>query len=147
MKSNHTYRWRKLPVVSTTLLLAATIFVAPTFANEIEQTQGFESSSSERSGYLLAQVPASCRQVIARSGLRVREQPSINSRVIGTIQNNRNVTIQTDVNTNGWVPISTPLPGYVYAQYLGMCDTGAAPPPSSCRRIVASAGNYLGYCR
>jgi uncharacterized protein YgiM (DUF1202 family) len=142
MKSNHSYRSHKLTVLQTSLLLAATVFASPTFANDISQIQGFKSSGSAKSGYLLAQVPASCRQVIARGGLRVREQPSISSKVVGTIQNNRNVTIQTDVATNGWVPISTPLPGYVYAQYLGMCDTAAAaaPPPSNCRRIVASAG-------
>ncbi len=139
MKSNHSYRWQKLPTVSTTLLLAATLFATPTFANDINQIQGSKSSGLQESSYLLAQVPASCRQVIARGGLRVREKPSANSRVVGTVQTNRNVTIQTDVTNNGWVPISTPLPGYVYAQYLGMCDT-AAPPPSNCRRIVASAG-------
>ncbi|HLO85080.1 MAG TPA: SH3 domain-containing protein, partial [Nostocaceae cyanobacterium] len=106
MKSNHSYRWQKLSM-PTSLLIAATVFATPSFANEINQIQDFKSSASGKSGYLLAQVPASCRQVIARGGLRVREQPSINSRVIGTIQNSRNVTIQSDVTNNGWVSIST----------------------------------------
>lgn len=140
MKLHHSYRCQKSSIFPITLLLTATVFATPTFAKDINQIQGFQSSGLAKNNYLLAQVPASCRQVIARGGLRVREQPSVNSRVVGIIQNNRNVTIQTDVATNGWVPVSTPLPGYVYAQYLGMCDTAKAPPPSNCRRIIASAG-------
>ncbi len=86
MKFNHSYRWQKLPLFSTTLLLAATVFTTPTFANDINQIQGFQSSSLEKSSYLLAQVPASCRQVIARGGLRVRQKPSVSSKLLGTIQ-------------------------------------------------------------
>jgi uncharacterized protein YgiM (DUF1202 family) len=136
MKITNNYCPQKLPLISTPMLLAATIFLTPTFANDINEIHHLQSSSLN----LLAQVPATCRQVLARGGLRVRQQPAVSSKIVGTVQYNRNVTIETDVTENGWVPISTPLQGYVFAQYLGMCNTAKVPAPSNCRRIVANAG-------
>ncbi len=64
--------------------------------------------------------PKNCRQVSARGGLYVRREPSINSAIVGTVANGRNVTLE-NTGANGWVPISAPLEGYVSTAYLTYC--------------------------
>lgn len=64
--------------------------------------------------------PKNCREVSARGGVYVRQDPSINSDVVGVVPNGRNVTIENR-GANGWVPISVPLQGYVSAAYLTYC--------------------------
>ena len=64
--------WQKYTTLTNSLLLTATVLtvlVAPSFAADTNQTQ-IQGES------LLAQVPDSCRQVIARNGLNVRRQPT-----------------------------------------------------------------------
>ena len=64
--------------------------------------------------------PKNCREVSRRGGLYVRQEPSSNSAVVGVVPNGRNVTIE-NLGTNGWVPISAPLQGYVSAANLTYC--------------------------
>ena len=64
--------------------------------------------------------PNNCRQVSARGGLYVRQEPSNNSAVVGIVANRRNVTIENP-SANRWVPISAPLRGYVSTAYLTSC--------------------------
>jgi len=61
-----------------------------------------------------------CRRVTATGGLNVRQQPSINSPIVGRVANRRNVTLQ-NLGDNGWVRISAPLRGYVATNYLTYC--------------------------
>lgn len=86
----------------------------------------------------IAQRPYSCNQVIAKRGLYVREQPTVYSEAVGIIAYGRNVEVAGGI-TNNWVPISAPLKGYVYADWIGNCQA-KSPPPSSCRRVVANRG-------
>jgi uncharacterized protein YgiM (DUF1202 family) len=135
-------KWHKSTMLTSSLLLTATVFTAPAFAVDLNQTQSIQSSVPEntlaqnQTEHLLAQVSDNCRQVIARNGLNVRREPTVNSEAIGIIDSGRNVTIQS-LGTNGWVPITTPLQGYVYGGFLGACGVATAPPPSDCRRVVA----------
>ncbi|WP_226587991.1 SH3 domain-containing protein [Microseira wollei] len=55
---------------------------------------------------------------MARNGLNVRRQPTVNSEAIGIIRSGRTVTIQS-LGENGWIPITAPLQGYVYGGLLG----------------------------
>ncbi len=57
------------------------------------------------------------RRVAAESGLRVRQEPSINSPIVGSLANEERVTI-VNRGANGWVPISSPIKGYVSSAYL-----------------------------
>jgi uncharacterized protein YgiM (DUF1202 family) len=138
-------QWQRATLLTSALLLTATVFTAPSFAVNVNQTQAAQSSAStntkiQNSGeYLLAQVSENCRQVIARNGLNVRREPTVNSEAIGIIGSGRNVTIQS-LGTNGWIPITAPLQGYVYGGFLGACGVATAPPPSDCRRVVADTG-------
>ncbi|MBZ8179403.1 SH3 domain-containing protein [Oscillatoria salina] len=62
----------------------------------------------------------SCRRVLAQPGLNIRQEPSINSPILGRLAYNRNVGID-NLGRNGWVEISTPVEGYISADYLGYC--------------------------
>lgn len=57
------------------------------------------------------------RRVAAINGLRIRQSPSLNSAVVGSLANGERVIIENR-GANGWVPISSPIKGYVSATYL-----------------------------
>jgi uncharacterized protein YgiM (DUF1202 family) len=124
--------WQKYTRLTSSILLTATVLVAPSFAANTNKTQ-IQGES------LLAQVPDSCRQVIARNGLNVRRQPTANSEAVGIIDSARNVTIQS-LGENGWVPITAPIQGYVYGGFLGGCEAATALPPTNCRQVAAQRG-------
>ena len=75
---------------------------------------GFLSSCQE------SPPPKNCREVSKRGGAYIRQEPSINSDVVGVVPNGRNVTIENR-GADGWVPVSVPLQGYVSATYLTYC--------------------------
>ncbi|MEG4812400.1 SH3 domain-containing protein [Microcoleus sp. F8-D3] len=124
--------WEKYTTLTSSILLTATVLVAPSFAADRNKTQ-------IQGEYLLAQVPDSCRQVIARSGLNVRRQPTANSEAVGIIESARNVTIQS-LGENGWIPITAPIQGYVYGGFLGACEAATVPHPTNCRQVAAQRG-------
>jgi len=118
--------WQKYTRLTSSILLTATVLVAPSFAADTNKTQ-------IQGEYLLAQVPDSCRQVIARNGLNVRRQPTANSEAVGIIDSARNVTIQSlgengrrvrieSLGTDGWVPITVLVRGYVQTENLAYCS-------------------------
>lgn len=127
--------WQKYTRLTSSILLTATVLVAPSFATDTNKTQ-------IQGEYLLAQVPDSCRQVIARNGLKVRRQPTANSEAIGLIDSARNVTIQ-NLGENGWVPITAPIQDYVYGGFLGACEAATPPPPTNCSQVAAVRGIQL----
>ncbi|MBE9124375.1 SH3 domain-containing protein [Tychonema sp. LEGE 07199] len=135
MKQNGS--WKKYTSLTSSLLLSATVLVAPAFASETNQTQNVKLQNTSQ--YLLAQIPNSCRQVIASSGLNVRQEANSNSQAVGIIGSGRTVTIQS-LGENGWVPITAPLKGYVYGGFLGECETANSPPPTDCRLVAAVRG-------
>ncbi|MUL39518.1 SH3 domain-containing protein [Gloeocapsopsis dulcis] len=77
-------------------------------------------------GYLTSCAPApppppNCRQVVATNGVYVYQQPLAKSAIVGVIASGRYVLIENQ-SSNGWVPISIPLKGYVLANYLSECS-------------------------
>lgn len=116
------------------LFLGATVFATPSVAMNSSQHSSDRTSTNKT----LAQTSYSCHQVIAKRGLYVREKPTVYSNAVGVIAYRRNVEVAGGI-TNGWVPISAPLKGYVYADWIGRCQA-ASPPPSTCRRVVAQKG-------
>jgi uncharacterized protein YgiM (DUF1202 family) len=123
---------QKYTSLTSSIVVIATALVAPSYAADPNQTQN-------QGEYLLAQASESCRQVIARNGLYVRQQPTVNSEAIGIIDSARNVTIQS-LGENGWVPITAPMQGYVYGGFLGSCEVATPPPATNCRRVAAVRG-------
>jgi uncharacterized protein YgiM (DUF1202 family) len=124
-------------------LLTAAILVTPMLSVSAIELRDNTSSSSNSTlaaeiGTRIAQRPYSCNQVIAQRGLYVREKPTVYSEAVGIIAYGRNVEVAGGI-TNNWVPISAPLKGYVYADWIGNCQA-KSPPPSSCRRVVANRG-------
>jgi len=100
---------------------------------ESRSVNGWVRISSPVSGYISARYVKLCaeptppsstvtpsnnyRRVIATAGLRVRQEPSINSPILGYLANGQRITI-VNRGANGWVPISSPIQGYVSAAYL-----------------------------
>lgn len=128
--------WHASSTLTMSLLLTATVFATPSVAmNPYERSSDQHNFSKNK---ILAQTSYSCHQVIAKRGLYVREKPTVYSNAVGVIAYRRNVEVAGGI-TNGWVPISAPLKGYVYADWIGSCQA-ASPPPSTCRRVVAQKG-------
>ncbi|HBB34210.1 MAG TPA: hypothetical protein DDZ80_24595 [Cyanobacteria bacterium UBA8803] len=145
--------WKKSVTGLTLLLSALTAFVPPSTAASTATSQEIQTpkiTSFQNEGiYQLAQASDNCRQVAARNGLYVREDPTVYSRALGVIPYERNVTVVENPgrNTVGgnpgakWMPISAPLQGYVYAGFLTSCQE--SPPPKNCREVSARGGLYV----
>jgi uncharacterized protein YcfJ len=95
---------------------------------------GWVPISSPQTGYIFASYlssctepvverptpTSSCRRVAAKEGMPVRQNPSLNGAVLGTLIDGQDITI-VNRGANGWVPISSPINGYVLAVGLVMC--------------------------
>lgn len=147
--------WKKIVVVPTLLLPALTASTTPSTAANTALLQNTQSSTLERTSfqnkgvYQLAQTSDNCRQVAARNGLYVRQEPTVYSKALGIISYGRNVTVVENPGRNivvgnpgvKWMPISAPLQGYVYAGYLSSCQS--SPLPKNCREVEARRGLYV----
>lgn len=144
--------WQKATIPSL-LLSALTAFVAPataagTITTQEIQTPQITSFQSEGT-YQLAQTSNTCREVSARNGLYVREDPTVYSTALGVLPYGRNVTVVENPGRNvvvgnpgvEWMPISAPIRGYVYAGFLSSCQE--SPPPNTCREVSARGGVYV----
>lgn len=145
---------QKFVTVTTCLSLAVAAFPAISATDnrvipQVIQPSISEPTSSQADRYHLAQAD-NCRQVATVDGLQVRQQPSVNSTVIGFVENGKQVAIKNS-GASGWVPIYAPLDGFVSAAYLKYCTstststpptppTSTSTPSSFCRRVLASGG-------
>jgi hypothetical protein len=112
--------WQKSVTIPTLLLSALTAFVPPSTAASTATTQEIQTkkitSFQNESVYQLAQTSDNCREVAARNGLYVREEPTVYSRALGIIPHGRNVTVVENPGRNmvvgnpgvKWMPISAP---------------------------------------
>ncbi|HEY9665838.1 MAG TPA: SH3 domain-containing protein [Coleofasciculaceae cyanobacterium] len=96
--------------------LALTVFPKPANANQ-------PASLPTSDGYQVAQQ-TNCREVDVNTALNVRRQPG--GLVIGTLEDEQTVSIVGEPE-NGWVRISAPRDGYVFASYLNYCAGAASP--------------------
>jgi uncharacterized protein YgiM (DUF1202 family) len=145
--------WQKYVTMPTLLLSALTAFVSPSTAASTATTQEIKTpkvtSFQNKGVYQLAQGSTNCRSVAARNGLYVREDPTVYSRALGIIPYGQNVTVveSRGANTVGgnpgakWMPISAPMQGYVYADFLSSCQE--SPPPKNCREVSKRGGAYI----
>lgn len=137
--------WQNYPIVMTSLLLTTTVFAYPSFAVNTTKLQLIQPSTldqrlQENQGkYQLAQTSGNCRQVRIRNGLYVFDKPSIKGSVVGFLDYGQNVTI-INRGKNGFVPISSPIQGYVFAEFLNLCKFVTPTLPSFCRQAIADAG-------
>lgn len=138
---------QKSIVIAAVFSLAGATFAISFPAVSTTPSQSLKLSTTEKTPlsnigrYQLAQVSDSCRQVSARSGVYVRLEPTVYSTALGIIASGRYVTIENG-GTKNWVPISAPLKGYVFTDYLTSCQS-PPPPPSNCRQISARSGVYV----
>lgn len=131
------------PALTIPCLLAATVLATPILSVNAVELRDNTSSHSKSTltaeiGTQIAQRSYSCHQVIAKRGMYVREKPTVYSNAVGIVAYGRNVEVAGGI-TNNWVPISAPLKGYAYADWIGRCQA-ASPPPSNCRRVVSERG-------
>ena len=65
--------------------------------------------------------PTNCSQVAAVRGINVHHAPSTDGESVRVVANGRRVTIES-IGTDGCVPITVPLRGYVQAENLAYCS-------------------------
>lgn len=142
--------WQKFVAVTAFLSLSVPAFSAPSTAyTTTAESEGVQRSTSEltlsqqKGEYQLAQTSSDCRRVsISGGSLNVRSSPG--GGVVGTLRNQTLVTIE-NTGSDGWVPISSPVQGYVSANYLESCEEPVSPSETetltdNCRQVVLEDG-------
>ncbi|MGB3207174.1 MAG: SH3 domain-containing protein [Crinalium sp.] len=119
--------WQTSGAMMVSMALAITAFPA------------FSNAAPNDGVYYQARTTNACRQVSRAGGINVRQQPSVNSRIIGRIANGLNVTIR-NLGDNGWVRITAPVNGYVAANNLTYCASFPRSPKNVCRKVTATGG-------
>ncbi len=127
-----------LPVVAAAIALASPGAATSTERIYNSSSSPLNASSSAEGGMQVAQASGVCRQVTARGGLYVREQPNVYSRAIGAVPYGANVTVLAP-QLEGWVPVSAPLQGYMFSVYLAPCNP-VSTAPVTCRRVTNMDG-------
>lgn len=138
---NQKNRPKEHSALTLPFFLTVAVLATPISVNAVELGDNMSSSSNTLATEIktqIAQRSDSCQQVVARRGAYVREKPTVYSRAVGIIAYGRNVEVAGGI-TNNWVPISAPLKGYIYADWINNCQA-ASPPPSNCRRVVSEKG-------
>lgn len=104
-----------------------------------------------------------CRQVTIVQGLVVRDQPSIEGKIVGSVAHRQQVTLKSDavtvVDKRSWVEITAPVKGWVSSGVggganLGECgptsqsaqpaQTSPTPPATYCSRVTWQGEEGLG---
>lgn len=127
------FKKNTLQLFGLTALYSVALTILPKTASA-NQSPSLQTSD----GYQVAQA-TNCREVDVSTALNVRRQPG--GQVIGTLQDSQNVTIAGEP-ANGWVRISGPMDGYVFARYLNYCPGAAVPTPST--PVSQTTPNLLG---
>ena len=106
--------WGNLPIVET----SATVFRYATW---------------DRNDSLLAQsIVGQCRA--ANRQINIYRQPDAKSEIIGTVEQNQEVTLAEAGGRNGWIAINSPGVGFVQTQFLKPnCENSA--PQEECRAV------------
>ncbi len=75
-----------------------------------------------------------CLEVSAKgSGLYLQSQPTVHSEALGILPDGQQVVpFKNKLFGNGWLPISAPMRGYVFAGFLTPCKADTIPPNSNC---------------
>lgn len=135
---------QKFVAIAAVFSLTGANSASPSSAASTASPQSLQPSVLEKIAfsnmgkYQLAQVPENCRQVSPRSGVYVRQEPTVYSTALGIVAGGRYVTVEPG-GTRNWVPISVPLKGYVFRDFLTSCQS-APPPPSNCRQVSSASG-------
>lgn len=136
---------QKFAAATTSLALAVTAFPAFSTTATVatpQSTQPFVQGQKllqNEGEYQLAQASVNCRRVdTSTSNLNVRSSPG--GGIIGSLPDRTLVTIE-NTGSNGWVPISSPRQGYVFAAYLTSCEQPVPPsqtatPLDNCREVA-----------
>lgn len=125
-------RWQASFAACASLSLAVTAFPASSMAAPSPQTGQSET---------IAQ--ANCRRVNTTTNpLNIRATP--NGEIVGSLAKGTLITIE-NTGTGGWVPIASPIRGYVYGEYLAPCtqptpNPNPVPVSESCREVLSLEG-------
>jgi len=131
------------------LALAAGALIGAPIQADV-QAAASQPTVSERSPTTRIAQADNCRQVTNRiAALNIRQSPGLSGDVVGVVPGGRTVNIDNR-GTDGWVPISEPMAGYVSSRYLIMCAdvptaAAAAPDPiagdgTQCRAVNVRSG-------
>lgn len=137
--------WKNHLIATTSFLLTTQVLTYPSFAIITNKSQTFQPSTQNttlqdnQNKYLIARSSSNCRQVRTMNGLYVLNQPSITGSVVGFLDYGQDVTIRNR-GKNGYVPISSPIRGYVLAEFLNSCKYVTPALRSFCRQPISDGG-------
>lgn len=137
--------WKNHLIATTSFLLTTQVLTYPSFAIITNKSQTFQPSTQNttlqdnQNKYLIARSSSNCRQVRTMNGLYVLNQPSITGSVVGFLDYGQDVTIRNR-GKNGFVPISSPIRGYVLAEFLNSCKYVTPALRSFCRQPISDGG-------
>ncbi|HBL10687.1 MAG TPA: hypothetical protein DD379_04645 [Cyanobacteria bacterium UBA11162] len=120
---------------------AASTAASTTMLTDILGSTPGQTSLQNEANYELAQASDNCRRVDTRTtNLNVRSSPG--GRIIGSLSDKTLVSIE-NTGSNGWVPISSPQQGYVFAGYLTLCEEPVPPSETAtlldnCRQVAVT---------
>jgi hypothetical protein len=114
---------RELALLAVSLTVAIAIPAAPVRATPLAKSPSTDVPTSNQ----IAPVPANCRRTSVQVPIGVRREPSFDSDLVGVLLRGTRVSIE-NLGANGWVPISAPYQGYVYAGYLTECGPSPTVP-------------------
>lgn len=129
-----TQSWKRLSPLTVSFWLAAVMLSFSADAThsrtQVDQslTPEFTSSSNQSMLQLAQSFPNNCAEVIALSGLYVRREPTVYSEAIGILNYSTNVIAEAG-GTEEWLPISAPLKGYVWRDWVAPCYVPPEVPP------------------
>lgn len=128
-------RWKKSTTLTTvfwaiTAALSVSAYAATAPTRQAAESVALETllSNNQNELQLAQNVPNSCTEVIAPSGLYVRREPTVYSEAIGILNYSTNVIAEAG-GTEEWLPISAPLKGYVWRDWVAPCYVPPEVPP------------------
>ena len=119
------------PVSILAIIAIATTGIShPTLAGTDNTTQG---------NFQLAQTSSGCRA--AKIAIPIFRERSATSEALQLVAADQTVTIAGTSDTNGFIAVSTPTAGFVFAINLKPCGNTPPPPPTKqlCRQVLRPA--------
>lgn len=118
--------WQKIIGLAVPLSLGLPIFLTFTVTANAANSNSLQSLTqanipNPEFEFQVAQNTSACYRVVAEYGLYVREEPTVYSEAIGVLNFGEDVTTAPG-GTEYWTPISAPIQGYVWTDWLTPCQ-------------------------
>lgn len=127
-------QWKKSITLTTffwavTAALSVSAYAATSATRQASQSGALEALLLSDQRHLELTQSSSCAEVVPPNGLYVRREPTVYSEAIGILEYRTNITAEAG-GTEEWLPISTPLKGYVWRGWVAPCSAALEMSPA-----------------